>query len=69
MANTIRERFPELKATTPEGNTVDPPIPEVYKLDTSKIQKELGIEFTPFEETVVDTVNSLRELEKKLASH
>jgi hypothetical protein len=62
----IRSKFPDLRATTVEGN-VGEPLPPVYKLDTSKVQRELGLTFRPMEETIVDTVNSLRELEKQLA--
>ena len=62
----IRSKFPDLRATTVEGNAGEP-LPPVYKLDTSKVQRELGLTFRPMEETVVDTVNSLRELEKQLA--
>ncbi|KAH8883055.1 NAD(P)-binding protein [Thozetella sp. PMI_491] len=69
FANIIREKFPELRDTTPEGNTTDPAIPvNVYTLDTSKVQKELGIEFLPVEKTVIDTINSLKALEKKVGS-
>ncbi|KAH8879158.1 NAD(P)-binding protein [Thozetella sp. PMI_491] len=67
-ANIIREKFPELQDTTPEGNTTDPAIPDVYSLDTSKIQRELNFEFLPVEKTVVDAVESLRALDQKLAS-
>lgn len=62
----IRARFPELAATTPKGNA-NKPLPDVYKLDTSKIKRDFGIKFLPMEKTVVDTVRSLRELERKLA--
>jgi hypothetical protein len=59
----IRAKFPELRNTTPEGNA-NKPLPDVYKLDTSAAEKDLGITWLPIEKTVVDTVNSLRELEK-----
>jgi nucleoside-diphosphate-sugar epimerase len=65
MANIIRDKFPELKDGTPEGKPAET-LPDVYRLDCSKVQKELGIEFYSLEQTVVDTVNSLRELEKSL---
>jgi len=66
FVDTIRSKFPELATTTPEGTPYQP-FPEVYKIDTSKAVKDLGIEFRPLEETVVDTVNSLIALKAKLA--
>ena len=42
------------------------PLPDVYKLDTLKAAKELGMTYRTMEETLVDTVTSLRELEKSL---
>jgi nucleoside-diphosphate-sugar epimerase len=65
FVDIIREKFPELRSTTPEGHPNEP-LPPIYLLDTSKIKKELGLTFHTVEETVVDTVNSLRALEKKV---
>jgi len=67
FVDIIRAKFPELRDSTPEGNANEAS-PDVYSLDTSKIKRELGLEFLPIEETVVDTVNSLLALKKKLAS-
>jgi len=67
LVDIIRAKFPELRDSTPEGNA-DEPYPPVYSYDASKAKKELGLEFRSIEETVVDTVNSLREMEKKLAA-
>ncbi|KAJ3514445.1 hypothetical protein NLJ89_g2377 [Agrocybe chaxingu] len=38
-----------------------------FNVDTSKTQKDLGIVYTPFEKTIVDTVDYLLEVEKQLA--
>ncbi len=66
VANIIRERFSELRNVTPQGNPTSPPVPDTYKVDTSKITKDLGLSFRPIEETFVDNVKSLRTLAKKL---
>jgi len=66
VVNFIHKKFPDLRATTPVGHP--DAIPEVMTLDTSKARKELGIEFRSFEETMEDTINALRALEKKLAA-
>jgi len=63
FVDIIREHFPDLRDSTPEG-AAKQPLPDVYTLDTSKVRKDLGIEFRSMEETVVDTVSRLRELEK-----
>lgn len=39
---------------------------EHYKTDSSKVEKELGIEWIGFEQCVVDTAKRLLELEKEL---
>jgi nucleoside-diphosphate-sugar epimerase len=67
IVDLIEEKFPELKIKLPTGETGQA-LPDVYQLDTSKAQKELGIKFRSFEETFVDTVDSLRALEKKLST-
>lgn len=66
FCDSIRARFPEFAATTPEGIS-NQALPAVYRLDTSKAKKELGVEFRPMEETIVYTVTSLKELEKSLS--
>ena len=67
FADIIRQKFPELRATTPVGNAGEP-LPDIYKLDTTKIRRELGLTFRSMEESVVDTVQSLQKLEKKLTA-
>jgi nucleoside-diphosphate-sugar epimerase len=66
VCDIIREKFPELRALTPKGKSGEP-LPDVYQLDTSKAVNQLGMVFTPLEKTVVDTVNNLLELQKKLS--
>ncbi|KAH7031528.1 uncharacterized protein B0I36DRAFT_363207 [Microdochium trichocladiopsis] len=63
VVDIIRREFPELQATTPEGEA-GAPLPPVYRIDNSKAKKELGIKFTPLEKTIVDTVKSLRALKE-----
>lgn len=65
IVDIIHAKFSELKDATPVGNPGEP-LPEVYKLDTSKVQTELGLKFRTLEETIVDTVLSLQELMKQL---
>ncbi|KAL2005183.1 hypothetical protein VTN00DRAFT_3033 [Thermoascus crustaceus] len=66
MADILREKIPELRDRVPIGK------PgsgfggvELYKPDSSKAQKILGIKFRDLEEPVVDAARSLLELEKK----
>ena len=66
LCDMIRAKYPELVATTPEGRA-NQPLPDVYRLDTSKSKKELGLEYRSIEETLFDAVDSLRDLEKSLA--
>ncbi|KFZ24538.1 hypothetical protein V502_00982, partial [Pseudogymnoascus sp. VKM F-4520 (FW-2644)] len=44
----------------PQDQGGDYPAEGVYKIDNSQTKQVLGIEFTPFEKTIVDTVNSLK---------
>jgi nucleoside-diphosphate-sugar epimerase len=63
----IRSKFPELKDKLPEGQA-GAALPPIYELDTSKVRTQLGLTFRTKEETFVDTVNSLLELEKKVGA-
>jgi hypothetical protein len=40
----------------------------MFTISAEKIKKDLGIEFLSTEETVVDTVNRLLELEKQVSA-
>ncbi|KIN07192.1 hypothetical protein OIDMADRAFT_99439 [Oidiodendron maius Zn] len=57
LCDMIRAKYPELVATTPEGRA-NQPLPDVYRLDTSKAKKELGLEYRSLEETLFDAVDT-----------
>ncbi|KAM0512067.1 hypothetical protein ACHAPE_009215 [Trichoderma viride] len=63
IVDIIRAKFPELRETTPRGET-GAPIPPAYIVDTTKANTDLGLIYRSLEDTVVDAVNSLRKLEK-----
>ncbi|KAL7895442.1 hypothetical protein HDV63DRAFT_104136 [Trichoderma sp. SZMC 28014] len=63
IVDIIRAKFPELGETTPKGET-GAPMPPAYIVDTTKANTDLGVKYRSLEDTVVDTVNSLRKLEK-----
>ncbi|KXJ88192.1 hypothetical protein Micbo1qcDRAFT_138545 [Microdochium bolleyi] len=60
----IRAEFPELRDTTPQGQT-GAPIPPVYAIDAGKAARELGLkaeDYTPLRTTIVDAVKGLRAI-------
>lgn len=66
MCDILREKIPELRDRVPIGK------PgsgfggvELYKTDSSKAQKVLGIKFRDLDETVADAARSFLDLEKK----
>jgi len=63
VAGIIRKNFPELKnlptESTPGG---DYPKDGIYKFNNSHVIKTLGIKFRPLEESIVDTVKSLKDI-------
>jgi len=63
-ADGIRAKLPQLKDRVPEGT------PgagfDVYKVDGSYAAKVLGIQYTPLEDTMKDTVEGLLEAEQRL---
>ncbi|TVY37551.1 putative uncharacterized oxidoreductase [Lachnellula subtilissima] len=63
ICDIIRKDFPEKRHLVPEG-TPNAPYPDVYKLDNSKVRKELGIEFKPLETSIHDMVAQFIEIEK-----
>lgn len=63
VCDIIRADFPEKKDLVPEG-TPNAPYPDVYKLDTSKIVKELGMEFKSLKTSIDDMVTQFIEVEK-----
>ncbi|RFU72435.1 cinnamoyl- reductase [Trichoderma arundinaceum] len=63
ICDIIRAKFPELRDTTSKGET-GAPLPPVYRVDTTKANNDLGVKYRSLEDTIGDTVNSLRSLEK-----
>ncbi|KAI5465031.1 hypothetical protein BGZ63DRAFT_350323 [Mariannaea sp. PMI_226] len=62
ICDIIREKFPELQQSTPKGDT-GAAYPESYQLDTSKATQQLGIKFTPLEETITAAVESISKIQ------
>ncbi|KZF19772.1 NAD(P)-binding protein [Xylona heveae TC161] len=65
VCDIIRENFPELRNRVPEG-TPNAPLPDMFKVDHSKAERDLDIHFRSLKDTIVDTVKNLLELEKQL---
>ncbi|KAL4249503.1 NAD(P)-binding domain superfamily protein [Abortiporus biennis] len=59
----IVEVRPELKNRISEKAKTAPPVPET-QIDTTRAREVLGVEFTAWRKTVIDTIDSLVELEK-----
>jgi len=65
VCDIIRTDFPEKRISTPEG-TPGAPFPDnVYRVDNSKIKKELGMSFRPLQTTIHDQVAEFIALEKQ----
>ena len=64
ICDIIRKEFPEKKELVPEG-TPGAPYPEVYKVDNSKIKKELGMGFRDLRTCIHDQVTEFIEIEKR----
>jgi nucleoside-diphosphate-sugar epimerase len=65
LAQIVRRHFPEYADRLPTEGTKGGELPaeaERYKFDNSATTKLLGIEWTPFEKSVVDTVKSLKKV-------
>jgi len=62
IADIIRKNFPEYKDKLPSPETKGGDYPEagVYKYDNSRSLKVLGLKYRPLEESIVDTVKSLK---------
>lgn len=67
IANILRRELPEIRDQVPEGFP-DEEFPKsgVYRGDTSKSVRILGIKYRPIEETVVDAARNLLAIEKRL---
>ncbi|KAI1084659.1 NAD dependent epimerase/dehydratase [Whalleya microplaca] len=64
IVQVVRENFPDLADKLPEKDTPGGGFPPegTYKYDNSRATKVLGIDWIPIEKSVVDTVQSLREV-------
>lgn len=62
LATILRDLYPTLQI--PDKCEVDEPYISTYQISTDKAKKELGIELTPLEVSIRETVESFRE--KKL---
>lgn len=67
ICDILREEFPELRGRVPVGNPGEP-ITGVYNVDNTKAKKELGIEFIPLRQMVIDTAKNFLDIEKRLAT-
>ncbi|KAK5992932.1 Putative uncharacterized oxidoreductase [Cladobotryum mycophilum] len=66
ICDILREEFPEeLRGRVPVGRPGEP-IAGVYDVNNGKARRELGMEFIPLREIVVDTARNLLALERKL---
>ena len=65
VCDIVREDFPERKHLVPEG-TPGAPLPDVYKVDNSKITKELGMTFRDLQTCIHDQVAEFIEIEKQM---
>lgn len=63
-ADVIRKEFPELSDKVPVGSPGSGEKEDTYSLDTTKVRKTLGLEFTPVNITVKDTMAQLLEAAK-----
>lgn len=67
MVSTIKKVLPDTASRLPPGPDLqefEKNKPKVYKSDSSLVQKELGIKFTSFEDSMRDTVEELLRIEK-----
>lgn len=64
IAYVLRQRMPDLAYRIPAAE--NKPWQEHFMTDCSKVEKELGIRWTSFDQTVVDTANKLLEIETRL---
>lgn len=62
IADIIRKNYPQYKDVLPTSETKggDYPKEGLYKYNTERVRKVLGVEFRSLEESIVDTVKSLQ---------
>jgi nucleoside-diphosphate-sugar epimerase len=59
IADIIREARPELESKLPPVNAPDDFPANIFEYDNNKSQRVLGLEYRPFKQTVIDTVDAL----------
>jgi len=64
IAQLGRTAFPSQSSRFPE--TDSKAAPPHFKTDSSKVEKELGIEFIPFRQSVKDTLEELFKIEERI---
>lgn len=67
IVDIIRKHFPEYKDVLPAEGTSGGDFPEgfpdtYFKIDNSRSKKVLGLKYRPFEDCVVDTINSFKSV-------
>ncbi|KAM0453050.1 hypothetical protein ACHAPV_009165 [Trichoderma viride] len=67
ICDILREEFPELRDRVPIGSP-GAPFPDVYGVDNTKVKSELGIDFIPLRQMVIDTAKNFLEIEKRIAA-
>lgn len=62
IADVIAKNFPEYQDKVPSEKTPGGTYPEegIFKVNNSQAQKLLGVKWTSFEDSIVDTVKSLK---------
>lgn len=63
ILDVVRKEFPELADRLPAEDVPGgelPPADELFKLDNAETTKATGIQWTPLEKTITDTVKSIK---------
>ncbi|GAA6011172.1 hypothetical protein JCM10207_005525 [Rhodosporidiobolus poonsookiae] len=66
VADLARKAFPEQASRIPQPKEVKNDFGDLFKTDSSLVQKELGVKWIGFEQTVKDTLSALFKIEKEL---
>ena len=61
-ADIARRKLEWAKDVVKKGKEGEP-VPNVFTVDGTQVTKDLGVIFTPVEETVIDTLNQIREIQ------
>ena len=65
LVEVIRENFPSLRANLPHNIESDLPA-KLFRFDTKPSEEILGIDYIPFEQSVIDSVSALLEIDPAL---